>query len=319
MVTDSSGARVAGAEVTASARGLRLSRSAETNGLAELRIEALARGAYEVNVEAADLATKKGGVVGPFRQNYSPDSLQEFTLPTAQFDADTSRTTGGSVILSTRRGTNDWHGSLGAYYRNKNLNARNQLDNPEPNPKQPFSRENGVAAIGGPLAKDKLWIFSAFEYVNEDSSVAYNNLSLAEFRALAQLASAGQLPGVSSIAVPTSVSVPFHDSLFSTRVDFAQSQRSHWFLRAAFDLNDTTNDLLQQATLPSTGADTTSHYSSVLLNNQLEFTPTWIGSLTLQASYFHHVKVRNSHLGFALAFPFSADFHTTSWFDPLGA
>ena len=256
--------------------------------------------------------------IGGFLQNYSPDALQQFTVRTAQFDADTSRTNGGSVIISTRRGENDWHGTLAGYFRNENLNARNILDNPQPSPKQSFSRENGIGAIGGPIIKDKLWFFTALEYVDEDSSVAYNNLSLTQFKALAQLATAGQIPGVSSIAVPTSVAVPFRDTLFSTRLDFTQSERAHWFVRGAFDLNHTNNDLVQQGTLPSTGAETTSHYYSLLLSNQYQFTPTWIGNFIFQASGFDHVKLRNSHLGFALAFPFSADFHTTSGFETFG-
>lgn len=276
-------------------------------------------GSSGLNVDlSVDGGDNNDDYIGGFLQNYSPDALQEFTVRTAQFDADTSRTNGGSVIISTRRGTNDWHGDIAAFYRDRNLNARNDLDNPEPNPKQPFSRVNGVVAAGGPLVKDKLWFFSAFEYVHEDASIAYNNLSLTEFNTLAQQAAAGQVPGVSSIAVPTSVPVPFRNSLFSTRFDYAQSERSHWFLRGAFDLNNTTNDLLQQGTLPSTGAETTSHYYSVLLSNQYTFNPSWIGNLTLQASYFNHEKVRNSHLDFALAFPFSADFHTTSGFETFG-
>jgi len=284
------------------------------------RITAVSFGrSSRLNVDlSVDGGDNNDDYIGGFLQNYSPDALQEFTVRTAQFDADTSRTNGGSVIISTRRGVNDWHGDIAGFYRDRNLNARNELDNPEPSPKQPFSRVNGVAAVGGPLVKDKLWFFSAFEYIHEDASIAYNTLSSDEFNVLAQQASAGQIPGVSSIAVPTSVSVPFRDSLFSTRFDYAQSQRSHWFLRGAFDLNNTTNDLLQQGTLPSTGAETTSHYYSVLLSNQYTFSPAWIGNLTLQASYFNHEKVRNSHLGFALAFPFSADFHTTSGFETFG-
>jgi hypothetical protein len=276
-------------------------------------------GSSGLNVDlSVDGGDNNDDYIGGFLQNYSPDALQQFTVRTAQFDADTSRTNGGSVIITTRRGENDWHGGLAAYYRNKNLNARNQLDNPEPNPKQPFSSENGIAAIGGPIVKDKLWFFTALEYVNQDTSVAYNNLSLTEFHALSQLAGMGQIPGVSSIAAPTSVSVPFSDTLFSTRVDFSQSERAQWFARGAFDLNHTANDLVQQGTLPSTGADTTSHYYSLLLSQQYQFTPTWIGNFIFQASSFHHVKIRNSHLGFALAFPFSSNFHTTSGFETFG-
>src|SRR5260370_17849797 len=140
--------------------------------------------------------------IGGFLQNSSPDAMQEFTVRTAQFDADTSRTNGGSIIISTRRGTNNWHGSLAGYFRNESLNARNDLDNPAPNPKQPFSRQNYMGTIGGPLEKDKLCVFSSLEYINENASVGYSALSLGEFISLPQLASSGKIPGVTSIAEP---------------------------------------------------------------------------------------------------------------------
>ncbi|MGC2697391.1 MAG: carboxypeptidase regulatory-like domain-containing protein [Candidatus Angelobacter sp.] len=276
-------------------------------------------GSSGLNVDlSVDGGDNNDDFIGGFLQNFSPDAMQEFTVRTAQFEADTSRSNGGSIIISTRRGSNDWHGTAAGYFRNESLNARNKLDNPEPNPKQPFARQNGVAAVGGPLVKDKLWFFSSFEYVNEDASVGYSTQSLGEFKALAQLASAGQIPGVASIPVPSSVSTPFHDTLFSTRVDFQQSERSYWFLRGAFDLNDTKNDLVHEGALPSTGFTTTSHYYSVLLSNQMEFSSRWIGNLVFQASNFHHVKVRNSSLGFGLAFPFSTSVLTTSGFETFG-
>ena len=276
-------------------------------------------GSSGLNVDlSVDGGDNNDDFIGGFLQNYSPDSMQQFTVRTAQFDADTSRTNGGSVIISSQQGTNTWHGSAGVYYRNQSLNARNELDNPSPNPKQPFSRENYVGTLGGPLAKDRLWFFSSFEFVNEDASVAYSTLSLNEFNALAQLASSGQIPEVSSIAVPSSVSTPFQNALFSTRLDFAQSPRSHWFLRAATDRNNTKNDLVHEGALPSTGFTTTSNHYSVLASNQFVFSPAWIGNFVYQVSSFHHVKQRNSNLGFGLAFPFSTTTLTTSGFETFG-
>lgn len=276
-------------------------------------------GSSGLNVDlSVDGGDNNDDFIGGFLQNYSPDSMQQFTVRTAQFDADTSRTNGGSVIISSQQGGNAWHGSAGIYYRNQNLNARNELDNPTANPKQPFRRENYVGTLGGPLVRDRLWVFSSFEFINEHASVPYSTLSLNEFNALAQLAGSGQIPGVASIAVPTSVTMPFQDTLFSTRVDFAQSARSHWFLRGATDRNTTKNDLVHQGALPSTGFATTSNYYSVLLSNQFQFSPAWIGNFVYQANSFHHVKVRNSNLGFGLAFPFSSTTLTTSGFETFG-
>src|SRR5579859_7839790 len=429
-VVDASGARVAGATVKASAKGLNLVRTIQTGSQGEFRLESLPPGRYEIKVDAPGFAAQTGSVdvavastatlklklqvapvketvnvegasdsltaqpiettssvikttigvrdleeiplaqrsfaniaylapmtepvepsdptkaritavsfggssglnvdlsvdggdnnddyIGGFLQNYSPDALQEFTVRTAQFDADTSRTNGGSVIISTRRGTNDWHGDLGLYYRNQNLNARNPLDNPGGTPKQPFSRENGVATLGGPVVKDRLWFFSSLEYVNEDDSIGYSALSLNEFNALSQLAASGQIPGVTSITVPNSAGTPFRNTLFSGRLDFKQSDRSEWFLRGSSDLNRTTNDLVHQGALPSTGFSTTSDNFSVLLSNQFQFNSGWLGNFVFQASNFHHVKVRNSNLGFGLAFPFSSSALTTSGFETFG-
>src|SRR6266487_4159961 len=165
----------------------------------------------------------------------------------------------------------------------------------------------------------KLWFFTSYEYVHENASVAYSAKSLSEFSALAQLAAAGDLPNITSIGgVPTSVPVPFRDTLFSSRLDWTQSSRSQWFVRGSFDRDHTRNDLLQQGALPSTGATTTSNYYNILLNNQFQFTPSWLGTLTLEASGFHHTKARNSAIGEALNFPFTVSFLTTSGLETFG-
>ena len=96
-------------------------------------------------------------------------------------------------------------------------------------------------------------------YVRENASIAYSSASQAQFNALAQLAGMELIPHVNSIAVPPNVLVPFRDYLDTFRVDWAQSERSRWFLRAATDSYTTHNALVQQATLPSTGA--TTHHS----------------------------------------------------------
>jgi len=115
------------------------------------------------------------------------------------------------------------------------LNARFPIENPAPDPKQPFSRQNYVGTLGGPIVKDRLWFFTALEYVHENASIAYSPASRGQFGALAQLASDGLIPGVTSISVPNNVPVPFRDYLATVRLDWAQSNNSHWYLRGAMD------------------------------------------------------------------------------------
>jgi hypothetical protein len=273
----------------------------------------------EVSVDGVD---NSDDWIGGFLQNFSPENIQEFAMRTAQEDADTGRTTAGSVVITTKHGTNQWHGDEGFYERAASLNARFPIENPAPNPKQPFSRQNYIGTVGGPLVKDKLWFYSSLEYVHEDASIAYSPTSQAQFQALSQLATQGLVvvgpTTVTSIPVPSSVTVPFRDYLGSVRFDWQQSARSLWFLRASADGYITHNALIQQATLPSTGATTHNNYLNLAISNQFTFSPDWLGSFVFGGSLLHLTQARNSHLGFALAFPFSTTSNTTSGLETFG-
>jgi len=256
--------------------------------------------------------------IGGFLQNFSPDAIQEFAVRTANEDADTGGTTAGSIVITTRRGTNDWHGTAAFYERAAALNARFPIENPAPNPKQPFSRQNYVGSLGGPIARDKIWFFIAFEYVHENASIAYSPNSLAQFNALAQIAADSLIPGVPSVTVPRSVPIPFRDYPGSLRFDWSQSTKSQWFLRASEDSYLTHNALVAQATLPSTGLTTHNNYWNSVISNTYAFSPTWLGTFVFDASLLHLTQTRNSTLGFALAFPFSSTTLTVSGFETYG-
>jgi hypothetical protein len=273
----------------------------------------------DLSVDGAD---NSDDWIGGFLQNFSPESIQEFAVRTAVEDADTGRTTAGSVVITTKHGSNEWHGDEAFYERAAALNARFPIENPAPNPKQPFSRQNYVGTLGGPIVKDKVWLFSSFEFVHEDASIAYSPASQMQFNALAQLAAQGLVAvgntTVTSIPVPSSVPIPFRDYLSLIRIDWAQGARSQWFFRAAADSYTTHDALVQQATLPSTGATAHNNYVNLVLSNQFTFSPTWLGSFVFGASGLHLTQTRNSDLGFALAFPFSSTSNTISGLETFG-
>ena len=256
--------------------------------------------------------------IGGFLQNYSPDAIREFSVRTAQEDANTGGTTAGSIVIVTKSGTNDWHGDAAVYERAAALNARYPIENPAPNPKQPFSRQNYIATLGGPVKKDRLWFFASYEQVHEDASIAYSPASIAQFDALSTLASERLVPGVSEIQVPPNVPIPFRDYLGLMRLDFAQSPRSNWVLRGAVDNYTTHNNLVQQATLPSTGLLTHNNYLDLVLSNQYQCSSSWLADFVFSAGGLHLTQTRNSNLGFALAFPFSSTSVTVSGFETYG-
>jgi hypothetical protein len=269
----------------------------------------------ELSVDGAD---DSDDFIGGFLQNISPEAIAEFAIRTAQEDADTGSTTADSVVITTKSGTNELHGTAALYERSARLNARYPIENPAPDPKQPFSRQNYVANVGGPLVSDKLFFFADFEHVHENASIAYSPASTIQFDALDQLAAAGLIPNVSSIPVPNNVPIPFRDYFASARFDFAQSPRSRFYLRATSDNYITHNNLVQQGTLPSTGLLSHNNYLSLVLGHQFLYTSNLLGALVLNATGLHLTQSRNSTLGFALAFPFSSTSQTISGFETYG-
>ncbi len=269
----------------------------------------------ELSVDGAD---NSDDWIGGFLQNFSPDGIREFAVRTSNEDADTGWTTAGSVVITTKSGTNEWHGDGAFYERAAALNARFPIENPAPNPKQPFSRQNYVGTLGGPIAKNKVFFFTSFENVHENASIAYSPASVTQFDALAQLAADGLITGVPAIAVPATVPIPFRDYISSVRFDWAESSKSQWFLRTSQDSYLTHNALVEQGTLPSTGLTTHNNYWNVVISNAYAFSPTWLGNLVMGASLLHLTQTRNSDLGFALAFPFSSTALTISGFETFG-
>ncbi len=81
----------------------------------------------ELSVDGAD---NSDDWIGGFLQNFSPDGIQEFAVRTSNEDADTGWTTAGSVVITTKHGTNEWHGDGAFYERAADLNARFPIENP---------------------------------------------------------------------------------------------------------------------------------------------------------------------------------------------
>jgi Carboxypeptidase regulatory-like domain len=97
------------------------------------------------------------------------DSLQEFRVTTSNYDASAGRSSGAQVNLVTKSGTNSLHGSLYEYHRptfdvaNDYFNKASQLSLGLPNRPQHILRNTFGGTFGGPLKKDRLFYFMAYE------------------------------------------------------------------------------------------------------------------------------------------------------------
>lgn len=93
----------------------------------------------------------------------SVDALQEFRILTSTFAPEYGRTPGGQVILLTRSGTNDLHGTLFEYFRNTVLDANDWFANQAGAPRSPLQFNDFGGTFGGPIVKSKTFFFFSFE------------------------------------------------------------------------------------------------------------------------------------------------------------
>jgi hypothetical protein len=89
----------------------------------------------------------------------SPDSIQEFRVITNTFDAEYGRNSGSVVNVVTKSGTNQFHGNMYEFFRNKVLNAQGYFDITKPQ----FNQNQFGGTFGGPIKKDRTFFFTSYE------------------------------------------------------------------------------------------------------------------------------------------------------------
>jgi hypothetical protein len=100
------------------------------------------------------------------------DSVQEFRVTVGGDGVAQGRSSGGQVVLVTKSGTNEVHGSLYEYNRNTATSANTWFNNQSGVPVQQLVRNQFGASIGGPIKKDRLFYFVNWEQRVDHSSVA---------------------------------------------------------------------------------------------------------------------------------------------------
>ena len=103
------------------------------------------------------------------------DSLEEFIVQTSLYDASQGRNTGGAMSVVTKSGTNLFHGNLYEFLRNTDLNANNFFLNREGVGRPTYNRNQFGATAGGPLVKDRAWIFLSYQGTREINGTSLQN------------------------------------------------------------------------------------------------------------------------------------------------
>jgi hypothetical protein len=123
------------------------------------------------NLVTVDGADNINTATGSQRSTPSQEAVAEFRVVNSSFGAEYGRALGGIVNIVTKSGTNDFHGSVYDYLQNNATDARSLL---QPAPDANVLRQNQFGGtLGGPIHKDKTFIFANYEGQRRGESPTY--------------------------------------------------------------------------------------------------------------------------------------------------
>src|SRR5215813_5446519 len=112
------------------------------------------------NLVQVDGADNTDNSVNASRSTVSQEAVQEFQVVTNSFAPEFGRSAGGVVNVVTKSGTNDFHGNLFGFLRHRSFQARNAF---APIEDPAFTRTQYGGTLGGPLDRDRTFMFLSFE------------------------------------------------------------------------------------------------------------------------------------------------------------
>ena len=213
-------------------------------------------------------------VVGGTLSNFPADSIKEFQIATARFTSEVGRSGNSIVNIVTKTGTNDYHASLFFFERNRNLQALPAtFDRSLPTP--PFDREQYGGSLGGPIHKDKAWIFSSVEYRDQNAALqtGARNFATEEIQ-------------------HTSAPAPLRDALWSTRYDQQLGTNKSVMVRYSFNRSTDTGEATPSQTTPSfTSAErqnSLNRFNSVQAGLTTVLSPTRLNNFSFHFDNFYN-------------------------------
>ncbi|HYN84914.1 MAG TPA: TonB-dependent receptor [Pyrinomonadaceae bacterium] len=172
-----------------------------------------------VTVDGADT---NDDVVGGSVQNVPQDAVMEFQIATNRFDARLGRSASSVVNIVTKAGTNEFHGSAAAFFRDARLQGLPATFDRTNGDEPPFDRQQYSLTLGGPIKVNRAFFFGAFEYRNQDGAVLVGARDTARRTITRGFAGA-----------------PLDDALSTARLDFHPTELDHVTLRHSFQLEET--------------------------------------------------------------------------------
>jgi hypothetical protein len=247
----------------------------------------------------------------------SIDTTSEFKINNSTFSAEYGRSSGSIVNVSTRSGTDKFHGDAFDFFRNEALDARNYFNrnfNPTtglaipglPGEKAPLKRNNFGGGVGGPIWKGHTFFYASYEGLRQHQGILQNSTVLSNSATTSvnkqgqTVYSPNQRAAVAAVGSPTANALlaliplpnsgnnyvtftPGPVSIDQFTVDvlhqFSGNDSLHTFY--AFQKDVRTEPALQGDTIPGWGDHRTAHRQVLTFNETHIFSPTLVNEARL--------------------------------------
>jgi hypothetical protein len=238
-------------------------------------------GGRNVNVTVNGTDNKDNTVGGPVMQ-LPAEAVQEFQISTQRFSAVNGRSSGAAINVITKSGSNSYHGSAFAFFREQAFNADQKVANGDgtsspANP--PYRRQWFGGSVGGPIKKDKLFAFFAMERQREHTSIAESPLALTQLQLVTSL---GAQP---ASTVPT----PFFENRLNGRLDWTINSKHSAYFSVSTQANNSLNDQSNGLFDLSEGNFTKNHLQIANLTVNSSLSPTLINQFTFGFQYWNNL------------------------------
>ena len=171
---------------------------------------------FDYNVDGGD---NKDIVIGGIVQNFTMEGIQEFNVSINRYTAEQGRTAAGVVNVISKSGTNTIHGSAFGLFQNSSLNKIDFFTDQQGLPKPVFHRYHFGGSLGGPVIKDKLFVFGAYEHKREPGKITVDPTAFKELSLFPLASPVTQLP------------FPYYDHLLTVKMDHRISDRQSMYYR----------------------------------------------------------------------------------------
>ncbi|NJM52805.1 MAG: hypothetical protein HC846_05070 [Blastocatellia bacterium] len=211
-------------------------------------------------------------VVGGALVNISQDAVQEFQIATNRFSAEYGRSASSVINVVTKSGTNALRGSVSFFERDKRLQGLPAtFDRSQTAP--PFDRQQYSFTLGGPIKKDKVFAFGAFEYRDQDGATLVGIRDVANRRITRGFATA-----------------PLNNYLFNGRIDAFLNNENTINIRYSFeDIAARGASKLDRAIgTESYQQDLKNRFHAVMANWSNVISPTMINSFSFSVNNFEN-------------------------------